>query len=318
MMEKNRVDNHSIVARRAKLRAEDGHQILVDSWHPGNGQSPGALLHIFHGLSEHTARYERFAQSCAAAGIGVVAHSHRGHGENCDTGSLGHYADKDGWNKLIADALLVQDEARANYPDLPVVLLGHSMGSYIAQSFVMRHPKKVSHLILSASTYAPRMRLRLGKLLATFDAWRHGPRHRSEMLNQMSFGDFNKRFAPNRTEFDWLSRDENEVDKYVDDPLCGAPSSSQLWHDLTGGMLEITAKRALAAVPIGMPLLILGGQFDPVGGEKGLTSLADAYKKSGHEDVTLRVYTDGRHEMLNETNRDEVTRDVIQWIEDRI
>jgi alpha-beta hydrolase superfamily lysophospholipase len=253
-----------------------------------------------------------------ASGIIVVAHNHRGHGENCDNESLGHYADKDGWNKVIADALLVQNDAREDYADLPVVLMGHSMGSYIAQSFVMRHPQNVSQLILSASTYAPRLRLRLGKLLATFDAWRHGPRHRSEMLNQMSFGDFNKRFAPNRTDFDWLSRDEHEVDRYIDDPLCGAPSSSQLWRDLTGGMLEITSKRAVASVPNNIPLLVLGGQFDPVGGEKGLTLLADAYRKTGHEDVTLRVYADGRHEMLNETNWDEVTKDIIRWIEDRI
>ena len=317
-MEKNRRDIQGGVARRATLRTEAGHQILVDSWHPEAETSPRALLHIFHGLGEHTARYERFARSCAANGIIVVAHNHRGHGENCDSESLGHYADKDGWNKLIADALLVQNNAREEFSGLPLVVMGHSMGSYIAQSFVMRYPRNVSQLILSASTYAPRLRLRLGKLLATFDAWRHGPRHRSDMLNQMSFGDFNKRFAPNRTEFDWLSRDENEVDKYVGDPLCGAPSSSQLWHDLTGGMLEITSQRAVTSVPNGMPLLILGGQFDPVGGEKGLTKLAYAYRKTRHEDVTLRIYADGRHEMLNETNRDEVTRDIIRWIADHL
>lgn len=317
-MEKNDIDKHSIVARRTTLSAADHHPIRIDSWHPQEGVSAKAILQLFHGLGEHTARYERFGQACAAAGIIVVAHNHRGHGENCDIDALGHYADKNGWNKLIADALLVQNDARASFPDLPLVLMGHSMGSYIAQSFVMRHPQNVSQLILSASTYAPRLRLGLGQLLATFDAWRHGPRHKSKMLNQMSFGDFNKRFAPNRTAFDWLSRDEHEVDKYVDDPLCGAPSSSQLWHDLTGGMLEITSKRAVTQVPNDLPLLILGGQFDPVGGEQGLRLLADVYRKTGHEDVTLRVYADGRHEMLNETNRDEVTGDIIQWITDRI
>ncbi len=317
-MEKDDIDKHIIVARRTMLNADDHHQILVDTWHPESGVSTKAILQLFHGLGEHTARYERFGQACAGEGIIVLAHSHRGHGENCKADSLGHYADKNGWNKLITDALLVQNDARANYPDLPLVLMGHSMGSYIAQSFVMRHPQNVSQLILSASTYAPRLRLRLGKLLATFDAWRHGPRHKSAMLNQMSFGDFNKRFAPNRTAFDWLSRDENEVDKYVDDPLCGVPSSSQLWHDLIGGMLEITSKRAVSSVPNAMPLLIMGGQFDPVGGEKGMTKLADVYRKTGHEDVTLRVYADGRHEMLKEIDRDEVATDIIRWIEDHL
>ncbi len=131
----------------------------------------------------------------------------------------------------------------------------------------------------------------------------------------MSFGQFNKRFAPNRTEFDWLSRDEQEVDEYVADPLCGAPSGSRLWYDLFGGLLEISRESALRKVPTVLPILITGGELDPVGGAKALTRLAAEYEATGHENVTLKLYPGGRHEMVNETNRDEVTADILAWID---
>jgi len=299
---------------RSVLTAEDGQQILVDSWRPADDTDARAVIQILHGLGEHPARYERFASLCVRQGFAVVAHAHRGHGENCDEQNLGHYADQDVWNRVVGDALLVQEEIMARFPGLPLVLLGHSMGSYIAQCFMMRHAGNVQALILSAPTYASRLQLRTGHLLAAFEVWRSGPRMKSALLNQLSFGGFNQRFAPNRTEFDWLSRDENEVDKYVADPLCGALSSNKLWHDLTGGLLEITSRRSLSRIPAHLPILITGGEQDSVGGAKGLGRLARAYRATGHSDVSLRVYDGARHEMLNETNRDEFSADVFNWI----
>ena len=139
----------------------------------------------------------------------------------------------------------------------------------------------------------------------------------NNFLNHSGLGKFNQKFEPARTSFDWLSRDEIEVDRYVDDPLCGGEFSNKLWADLTGGLLEITSEKALATVRQDLPILILGGEQDPVGGSIGLTRLGDAYRKTGHDDVTLRLYPEGRHEMLNEINRDEVTRDIIEWIQNR-
>jgi len=298
------------VCERSVIEAADGHRILVDCWQPEG--EVRALLHIFHGLGEHAARYDRFARRCVAQGFAVAAHNHRGHGENCAPDGLGHYADKGGWDKVISDALKVQTEMIDRFPGVPLILFGHSMGSYIAQSFIMRHPANIDALALSASTWPNRIELRMGRLLASILALFLGRATKSELLNKMGFGDFNKPFAPNRTDFDWLSRDPAEVDKYIADPLCGAPSSNQLWRDLLAGMLEISTGNALAKIA-DLPILIMGGELDPVGGTSGLGKLSKAYQATGHTAVTLRIYADGRHEMLNETNRDDVTDDLIDW-----
>jgi alpha-beta hydrolase superfamily lysophospholipase len=145
-----------------------------------------------------------------------------------------------------------------------------------------------------------------------------GKQTKSAFLNNTGFNAFNKPFEPARTDLDWLSRDEAEVDRYLADPLCGGLFTNQLWRDLTGGLLEITSANAVASIPPEIPILIMGGQDDPVGGEKGLTKLSDVYRQTGHADITLQIYAGGRHEMLNEMNRDAVTADIISWIESRL
>ena len=305
----------ALTAARQSLEAEDGRKILVDIWNPSQ---PKALVHIFHGLGEHPARYERFASHCNGLGFAVAAHNHRGHGENCSDDELGHYDDNDGWDKLISDAVLVQENLTRQIPGVPVVLFGHSMGSYVAQSFLMRGHGSVSALALSATSFNSRQQLRIGHWIAAFEVMRGDKRNKSALLNKMGFGEFNKPFRPNRTEFDWLSRDENEVDKYVSDPLCGADSSSRLWFDLTGGLLEVSSLKALRGIPVELPVLITGGSDDPVGGQKGLTLLAKKYKESRHANTTLKIYAKGRHEMLNETNRDEFSQDLTRWMTEAV
>ncbi len=312
-MNKTRPD--STVAERQCLPAADGRRILIDLWCPAR---PVALIHLLHGLGEHPARYERFARHCNQQGIAVAAHNHRGHGENCPENELGHYADEEGWDKLISDATLVQGALIRQIPDVPLILLGHSMGSYIAQSFLMRGHGPVSALILSGSAFNSRLQLRIGHWLAAIESVRVGKRSKSKLLNKMGFGEFNQGFVPNRTAFDWLSRNESEVDKYVADPLCGADSSCRLWFDLTGGLLEVTSTKALHKICADLPILITGGSADPVGGQAGLTRLAQKYEKSGHLKTSLKIYPQARHEMFNETNRDEFSHDLTQWLSDTL
>ena len=297
-----------------KINAPDGHSIPVFEWCPSDAP-PTLVIQVLHGLGEHAGRYERFAAACNADRIAVIAHNHRGHGR---VQGFGHYADHDGWPKVISDVLQVRQHIAELFPTVPVVLLGHSMGSYIAQSFVMRHGGNNHALILSASTYAPRGQLRAGHLSAQLLTALTGGQRVNSFLNHSGLGKFNERFKPARTKFDWLSRDEAEVDRYIQDPLCGGDFSNKLWADLTGGLLEITSGDAAATVRQDLPSLILGGERDPVGGAIGLTLLADVYRKTGHDDVTLKIYPEGRHEMLNETNRDEVTRDIIEWIQKQL
>lgn len=311
----NETSNDSAEAQRQSLQAEDGRRILVDLWSPAQ---PVALIHLFHGLGEHPARYERFAKHCNQHGIAIATHNHRGHGENCPEGELGHYADTRGWDKLISDAALVQATLVHQLPGVPLILLGHSMGSYIAQSFVMRGHGAISALILSGSAFNSRLQLRLGHWIAAIESLRIGKKGISSLLNKMSFEGFNKGFAPNRTAFDWLSRDQDEVDKYVADPLCGADSSCRLWFDLTGGLLEVTSSRALRKIRSDLPILITGGEEDPVSGQVGLSRLAQEYEKSGHTKTSLKIYPEARHEMFNETNREEFFADVTRWLSEAV
>lgn len=291
----------------------DDREIPLYHW-PADA-SPRAVVQVLHGLAEHAGRYERFARSLNERGLTVVAHDHRGHGPAYAEKGLGHFADRDGWSKVIADAFSVQTAIRAALPATPLVLLGHSMGSYIAQAFCMRHPGTIDALILSGSTSPNRTEVQVARAIAWLLGMTLGATSEGRLLDRMSFGKFNDRFRPNRTTFDWLSRDDVEVDRYINDPLCGAISSQRLWFDLLGGLLDISAADSPARIPESLPILILGGELDPVGGEKALAQLADAYRRSGHSTVDLRVYEDGRHEMLNETNRDDVTADILSWTE---
>lgn len=301
-----------MIFQNREFIAYDGHKIRVCDWRPSQGARTKAVVQILHGLGEHAMRYDRFANECVARNLAVVAHDHRGHGKQ---EGYGHYADSAGWNKVIADVLQVRQDIALQYPKLPVILFGHSMGSYIAQSFVMRHGGNNAALILSATTLAARAELFAGHSLARILSAVSGRRRKSKLLNQLGLGNFNNQFQPSRTDYDWLSRDQAEVDRYINDPLCGGQYSNQLWSDLTGGLLEVASHNAISLVRSDMPVLIFGGEFDPAGGQRGLTRLADGYRRVNHENVELSIYPGGRHEMLNETNGDAVTADVISWIE---
>ncbi len=296
---------------RTVLIAEDGHEIQLQVWHPAG--SATHVIQIVHGLGEHADRYARFAAAATARGCVVCCHDHRGHGH--DSGLLGHFADSDGWHAVVSDAHLVICRLRELHAGVPLVLLGHSMGSYIAQFYAMHYGGHVNALILSASTLTSRIPLSIAYALAKLECRRLGVRGRSKLLDKLGFGNFNKAFRPARTERDWLSRDEQEVDRYVADPLCGGPYSCGLWLDIISGLLEISSDKALSRIPGDLPILITGGAVDPVGGDRGMTKLLQHYAQTGHQRLTAKIYPDGRHEMLNEINRDEVSKDWLDWIE---
>ena len=301
-------------AEAFELATPDHHCIRGTLWLPSG--SVLGVIEIFHGLGEHHRRYARFAGQASARGLAVVAHDHRGHGPHAE--EQGHFADRGGWQLLTDDGLLVNDMIGDRYPGLPIVLIGHSMGSYIAQFFSLQHDYRLTALVLSASTWPNKALLLPGRILARIESWRLGIRGKSALLDKLGFGDFNKAFAPARTELDWLSRDEAEVDAYIDDPLCGGPYSCGLWIDLLGGLKAIASDSALGRIRSELPLLLTGGAEDPVGGQQGITDLALHYSKSGHTCVSTRIYDDGRHEMFNEVNRDEFTADVLNWIEEQL
>ncbi len=301
-----KVTEHQQVA----LRAADGHDIQVQIWRPIEAATQ--VIQILHGLGEHAERYSRFAAAATARGCVVYCHDHRGHGKHAD--QLGYFGSDDGWNRVIADVDTVRQEIRDKHADLAVALIGHSMGSYIAQSYLIKHSPNISSLILSASTWPSRPLLLLASALAKIEGWRLGAHRNSALLQRLGFSNFNKPFHPSRTNSDWLSRDEAEVDRYIADPLCGGPYTAALWSDLTAGLFSIGSDSALQRIAGDLPILITGGEDDPVGGDKGMGELAMHYAQTGHNRLTTKIYPQGRHEMLNDIVRDEVTQDWLDWI----
>ncbi|MBW2507076.1 MAG: lysophospholipase, partial [Deltaproteobacteria bacterium] len=197
----------------------DGATLQVRGWVI---DQPKAIVQILHGMAEHSGRYARLAQALAEAGYSTYAHDHRGHGRSIpEGGSPGHKADSDGWNRIVEDAHGVNREIAKRHPDVPIIILGHSMGSFVLQQLLFEHPNDMIGAALSGSNGKPPPIAMLGKLVARIERARVGKRKPSPVMQKLTFEDYNKAFAPNRTEFDWLSRDNDEVDKYVADPLCG-------------------------------------------------------------------------------------------------
>lgn len=291
------------------LSTPDGHKIETFIWPNPEAK---AWVHILHGMAEHAERYDETAQYLVKAGYAVVAHNHRGHG-NLANEEFGLFAKKDGWQKVLNDVEQVRNTIT---DDKPYYLLGHSMGSFIAQSYMTTHPKPVKGLILSGTNIQPKSIISAGHMVAKVERLRLNPLKVSNLLQKLSFESFNNAFNPIRTEFDWLSRDEAIVDKTIADPRCGFDCKIQLWLDLFNGLKNLYSKEQYKTIQANLPIYIFGGDKDPVGlNGKGLYLLSKAYKESGQSDVSLKIYEGGRHEMLNETNREEVFVDLINWLE---
>lgn len=287
--------------------------LYLHSWLPDG--KPRALLLLVHGMAEHAGRYARFAEALCQAGIGVFAHDQRGHGQTGLKAVPGHYADQGGWQRVIDDVVAVQGEMRSRYAETPMFLFGHSMGSYIAQGFLIRHGNSVQGSILCGSNYQSPWLYRLAQVVVSGERLRLGRRGRSTLFNRLTFGAFNRAIEPRRTEFDWLSRDPYEVDRYIEDPLCGVLCSNQLWLDLLSGLIEITNPDNLAGIDQNLPILVVGGSCDPVSDGWRLPDLAQAITRAGNRHTRLLLFAEARHELLNETNRGEVTACLLDWLE---
>ncbi|MDF3072850.1 MAG: Hydrolase [Alphaproteobacteria bacterium] len=297
---------------RESFRASDGVELAAYRWR-SNG-TPRALLFIAHGMAEHAARYDAFASFLAQHGILVEAHDHRGHGRTARAqDELGFFAESGGWQRVVDDVRERLSLARKNNPGLKIILFGHSMGSFVGQQILYESPGLMDAAILSGSNGKPLRLASVGRLVARLERLRLGRHGRSKLLTDLSFGPFNKRFAPNRTDFDWLSRDTAQVDAYVADPLCGFLCTSQFWVDLLDALLPLAKEKNRDRVPEALPVLIFSGDEDPVG--VNLSELVKGYRGNGMTHVAVKLYPGGRHEMLNEINRADVQVDVLAWLD---
>lgn len=303
---------------QSTIPAGDGTELAVYRWAPA--EAVRGIVQIAHGMAEHGARYDRFARALADAGYAVYANDHRGHGRTAgDVARLGHFADRDGWATAVSDLVTLTRLARSENPGVPVVLFGHSMGSYLARAYAIDHGRELAGLILSAAGGDPGVMGRIGRAIAALEARIRGKRARSVLLDRLSFGRYNSAFTPNRTRFDWLSRDEASVDAYLADPYCGAVSTATFFGDLLAGVGYVNDAANVSRVPRNLPIYLMSGEKDPVGEETaGVMRVIEQFQKAGVRDVTWHFYPDARHELLNETNRDEVYADVIGWLDTHV
>lgn len=298
------------------LDTADDTPVHVHRWLPDDGVDVRGVVQVVHGMAEHGARYAPLAEDLTAAGFAVYADDHRGHGRTAQTtDDLGFLAASRGWALVLDDLHRLTQLARGEQPGVPVVLLGHSMGSFLAKQYVGTFPDAVDALVLSGSDGPAGALAEVGAVVARVERRRLGPRGRSQVLDQMTFGSYNKAFEPTRTDFDWLSRDPAQVDAYIADPWCGFVATTQMFMDLLGGLRAIELPAVRDRVRRDLPVHVFSGALDPVGGEDGVRRLVAAYEEMGLRDVQHRVYPDGRHEMLNEVNRDEVVADLLAWLD---
>jgi alpha-beta hydrolase superfamily lysophospholipase len=290
----------------------DGFEIFVYKWAP-EGTKPKAAVQVVHGAAEHALRYERFALYLNQAGYIVYGDDHRGHGKTAGELSKAGIAGQDGWDGMVKDEKQLSEIIKKENPGLPLFLFGHSMGSFMAQSYIECWGQELKGVILSGSTGLTIIPAEALPLLEQAAAG-----ERRDAVSEAAGGLFaalNAPFEPAKTPFDWLSRDEAEVQKYVADPWCGFPFTNGLTLDMGRGTVAMLDPQNQAKIPKGLPVLLLSGELDPVGANNGARALEKSYRELGIMDVQVILYPQGRHEMLNEINHDEVQQDIAGWLD---
>lgn len=275
-----------------------------------------AVLQISHGVAEYILRYEPFAEYLTARGFAVVGHDHLGHGQSVAEGSARlYFGPKGSWNWVVDDIDRRRNLAKEKFPQVPYFLLGHSMGSFLARTYLIRYPGAVDAVVIMGTGQMPPAVIAGGMAVAAEEARRVGEDQVSPLVDKLSFDAYNKRFAPNRTGFDWLSLNQDNVDRYIADPLCGGNASTGLFREMLGGLSFIAKPRNLKRMNLNIPVLFISGEMDPVGDcGKGVQRAYESFRKAGVRDVSLKLYPELRHEILNETCRETVYDDIYQWL----
>ena len=281
---------------------------------------PRAVLQIAHGMVEFIDRYDRFASFLASQGFYVVGNDHLGHGKSVtDESQLGYFAEPDGNLCLIGDMHQLRENTRAKVPDVPYFILGHSMGSFLVRQYIEMHGEGIAGAIILGTGQQPNAVLDFGIGLSAFIRRIRGSRHRSAAVNSLAIGSYNASFEPARTKSDWLTRDEAVVDAFISNPLNQFVFTVNGYYNMFRSMRYAQRQENLDKIPKTLPILVASGNRDPVGDfGKAPRTVAEAYRKTGIADVTLKLYPEDRHEILNELDRETVDRDILQWMEERM
>lgn len=280
---------------------------------------PKAVLQIVHGIAEYIERYDDFARFLNGLGYVVVAEDHMGHGQTVGAeGTQGYF--EGGWFTAVSDSYALLRKTKAEYPQIPYVLFGHSMGSFMARTILEVYPGSgIAAAVICGTGWQPRAILPGAIGICQLACRRVGEKNPSDTLQNMVFGGYNKRVEHPRTEFDWLTRDAKEVDAYIAHPSCGFTASTGLLRDMLTGIRFIEQKQNLAKMDKDLPVLFIAGGDDPVGNYgKGVTRAAAEFRKAGMKHVSCRLFPLGRHEILNEINRQEVYDFTAKWLGEQL
>lgn len=281
---------------------------------------PRAIVQIIHGIAEYIGRYDEFMSFLADNGIIAVGTDHLGHGKSIESEEqTGFFAYDNGWDYVVRDEEVLRLAMHENYPELPIIVFGHSMGSFMTRTLLIRYPDAFNAAIISGTGNQGAALVNGGLFMGNLVTGLRGAHHYSKFLNNLAFGSYNKIYDNPKTEYDWLSRDEANVQKYIDDPLCGFIPSCSLFRDMMTGVKFITNKKNLTAMNKDMPVYFMSGDMDPVGEcGKGVQKAYNNFLEAGMKDVSIKLYPGGRHEMLNEINKDEVYADILAWLNSKI
>ena len=295
--------------------SKDGvHSCHASLWEPDG--APRAVVQIVHGVAEYAGRYDHFARYLAEHGFVVCGEDHLGHGKTVDDGKYGYFGKKDGWTLVTADVRQLRTLMGERFPGLPYFLLGHSMGSFLARTYLCAYPGTVDGCILSGTGQEKPALVAAGRAVASAVCALRGPEAVSALVDKLSLGAYNRSFRPNRTGADWICRDPAVVDAYTADPFCQFLPSVSMYHDMMTGLQMLVRPENLKRLDPDTPVYLFAGDRDPVGANgAGVQKVAGLFRQYGVKDVTVKLYPGGRHEMLNETNKEQVYADTSAWLE---
>lgn len=300
--------------------SRDGeHRIHAVKWIP-EAPKPVCVLQIVHGMAEYIDRYDDFACYLADKGILVVGDDHLGHGQSVRDGEpYGYFCKEDAATVLVRDEHRLKKLVQSQYPDVPYIILGHSMGSFIVRNYLIRYGAGINGAVIMGTGMQPKPVLVFGIALAKLQSLIFGAKHKGSFINAISFGAYNKRIKSPKTPFDWLSRNEENVRKYIQDPLCGFTFTVNGFQTLFTLICYLHDQEKLGKMPSALPVLFVSGADDPVGDYgRAVEAVYRSFKESGMENVRLKLYPQDRHEILNEIDKEDVYADIYRWILQRI
>lgn len=299
--------------RSSYFKSHDGKKIFLHKW--DEVENPIGVIQIFHGMAEHGARYDDFANFLNNKGYIVYADDHRGHGKTADNIDALGYLGEDGFNNIVEDEYFITKSIKSEYPSLPIFIFAHSFGSFIGQEYINRYSEQVNGVILSGSAKQSGIDFRVGlavtKLIKKFG----DESKKNEFLESIIFGNYNKKEKDNNSKFAWLSGDKNEVKKYEDDEYCGTVFTTNFYRNMFTGFKYLYLKEKTDKINRSLPLFIIAGEMDPVGKYgKFVKKLFNHYKKLNLNNVSIKLYPEGRHELINEVNKFVIYNDIYNWI----